>query len=263
MRRIHPLFLASLLFSATLLFGFSDDDAPSPKKQVAFVIDDFGNGMAGTKEMMELPIRLTVAVMPFLPTTKRDATWAHQKNHDVFVHIPMEPVKGKKRWLGPGAITTDLSNEEIETRMHAAIDDVPFAIGVNNHMGSKVTADRRVMNIVLKVCRERGLIYLDSRTTNKSVAKEMAQKWDVPYIANDIFLDEVYSMKHILKQMNTVCKTIAKEDSCIAIGHVGPPGKKTAEVLRRYIPIVDDTAVIVPVSKLVKSHYPISTFPLP
>ena len=82
-------------------------------KKVAIVIDDFGNNMDGTAEMMNLPIPFTVAVMPFLPSTKQDAQLAHDKGHEVILHLPMEPVRGKKSWLGPGAITTDLSNDEI------------------------------------------------------------------------------------------------------------------------------------------------------
>ena len=73
-------------------------------KKAAIVIDDFGNQMSGTEEMMELPVPFTAAIMPFLPTTKQDAELAHSHGKDVIVHMPMEPVKGKKSWLGPGAL---------------------------------------------------------------------------------------------------------------------------------------------------------------
>lgn len=223
-----------------------------PIKKVAFVIDDFGNDMAGTKEMMDMSIPLTIAVMPFLPTTQRDANWAHEKKHEVLVHLPMEPVKGKKHWLGPGAITTDLSDEEIRNRVNKAIDDVPFAIGVNNHMGSKATADPRVMSIILEICKERGLFYLDSRTSPKSVAAVIAQEKGVPYLENSLFLDDQYTMKHIRKQMELLCKNINNQRVCIAIGHVGPPGKKTARVLRDYIDRIKHEAEIVPLSTLIE-----------
>ncbi|WP_235827883.1 divergent polysaccharide deacetylase family protein [Brevibacillus migulae] len=223
-----------------------------PIKKVAFVIDDFGNNMAGTKEMMDMSIPLAVAVMPFLPTTQRDAIWAHEKKHEVLVHLPMEPRKGKKHWLGPGAITTDLSDEEIRSRVNKAIDDVPFAIGVNNHMGSKATADPRVMGIIMEVCKERGLFYLDSRTTSKSVAALLAQEKGVPFLENSLFLDDQYTTKHIRKQMELLCKNIDKQRVCIAIGHVGPPGKKTARVLRDYIERIKQDAVIVPLSTLIE-----------
>jgi polysaccharide deacetylase 2 family uncharacterized protein YibQ len=263
MRTIFLSVMVSALLSATL-FLFAAESASgyhshtrstdTPVKKVAIVIDDFGNNMAGTEEMMNISIPLTIAVMPFLPTTKRDAIWAHQKNHEVFVHLPMEPVKGKKSWLGPGAITTDLPDDEIRRRVNTAIDDVPFAVGLNNHMGSKATADPRVMKIVLGVCRERGLIYLDSRTTNKSVVSSLAKEMGVPYLENNLFLDDVYTLKHITHQMEVLCQNINTRKVCIAIGHVGPPGIKTARVLRNYIARLKKDAEIVTVSSLIEDN---------
>lgn len=261
MRKSILLLLTAALFlgstSATAFTSATPDPSPPPApaqpgKKVVFVIDDFGNNMQGTAEMLSLPVPLTVAVMPFLPSTKKDAELAHQKGHDVFVHMPMEPVKGKRSWLGPGAITTDLSDEEIRSRVQKAIDDVPHAIGMNNHMGSKVTADERIMKIIMSVVKERGLIYLDSKTTDKSVAAKVAEQMGVPHIENQIFLDDVYSVPHITNQMEKVCKRIGNHPLCIAIGHVGPPGKKTASVLLQYIPRIQKEAEFVTVSKLVQ-----------
>ncbi len=251
--------LAACLFSFTagahaLAPGASP--AKAAGKKVAVVIDDFGNNMAGTDDILNLPVPLTVAVMPFLPSTKRDAEQAHRKGHDVFVHLPMEPVKGKRSWLGPGAITTDLSDEEIRDRVRKAIDDVPHAIGLNNHMGSKATADERVMRAVLGVCKERGMIYLDSRTTHRSVAARIAKELGVPFLENELFLDAVYTVSHITRQMETLCRRMKDHPVCIAIGHVGPPGKKTASVLRRYIPRIQKEATLVTVSTLLNSFTP-------
>lgn len=226
-------------------------NATQQGQKLAIVIDDFGNNMDGTKEMLDLSIPLTVAVMPFMPSTKQDAELAYSKHHEVFLHLPMEPVKGKRSWLGPGAITTDLSDEEIRKRVQAAIDDVPHAIGINNHMGSKATADERVMRVVLTVCKERGLSFLDSRTTPKSVIPKLAKELGVPYMMNRLFFDDVYTFSHIAKQMNLLCKFLdSNDENYIAIGHVGPPGKKTAEVLRRNIPRLKQTAEFVFASRL-------------
>lgn len=221
-------------------------------KLVAIVIDDFGNDMNGTKEMLELPIPLTIAVMPFLPTSRRDAQLAHEKGHDVLVHLPMEPVRGKKSWLGPGAITTDLSDAEIRKRVEAAIDDVPFAIGINNHMGSKATADERVMKIVVEVCKERGLGMLDSKTTHKSVMGKLAKQMGVPFAENQLFFDDVYTIPHINKQMNKLRRLMKEQVESIAIGHVGLPGKKTAQVLKSSISAIQKEAQFVPISRLMK-----------
>lgn len=249
-KKIIQWMMIPILCLSSGVTSSAEQSVNGEQNKVAFVIDDFGNNMDGTQDILNLPIPLTIAVMPFLPSTKKDAEIAHQKKHDVYVHLPMEPVRGKKSWLGPGAITTDLSNDEIRKKVNQAIDDVPFAIGVNNHMGSKATADPRVMRVVLEVCRDRGLIYLDSRTTHKSVVPTIAKELGVTFIENTIFLDDVYSRKHIRKQMMKLSSRINDLHECIAIGHVGPPGKKTASVLNEFIPVIQKEANIVLVSKL-------------
>ncbi|MNI44441.1 Divergent polysaccharide deacetylase [compost metagenome] len=190
--------------------------------------------------------------MPFLPTTKRDAQLAHEKGHDVLLHLPMQPVKGKSSWLGPGAITTDLSDAEILKRVTEAIDDVPFAVGINNHMGSKATADERVINIILKVCKERGLFFLDSRTTDKSVIGKIAKQLNVPSTENDLFLDDVYTVEHISKQMDKLNKLLKARSTMVAIGHVGPSGKKTAQVIKSSIPTMQRHAQFISISEMLQ-----------
>ncbi|WP_438444365.1 divergent polysaccharide deacetylase family protein [Gorillibacterium sp. sgz5001074] len=224
----------------------------TPRKKAAIVIDDFGNKMQGTEDMMELPVPFTAAVMPFLPTTKQDAELAHSHGVDVIIHMPMEPVKGKRSWLGPGAITTDLPDDEIRRRVIAAVEDVPYAVGMNNHMGSKATADPRVMRIVLEVCKERNLYFLDSRTSGKSVIGKLCAELGVKTVSNQLFFDEVYTFEHINKQMKRFKTLVDKRDVCIAIGHVGPPGKKTAFVLKKSLPDLKDRVEFVPVSSLVQ-----------
>ncbi|MCA1319256.1 divergent polysaccharide deacetylase family protein [Bacillus tianshenii] len=218
--------------------------------RVAIVIDDFGNDMKGTEEILHLPVKLTIAVMPFLSTTKKDAELAHKLGHEVILHLPMEPLKGKRSWLGPGAITTDLSNEEISKRVNAAIDEVPHAVGINNHMGSKATADERVMRIILGICKERHLYYLDSKTSRKSVVSKIATELSVPYLENELFFDEVYTTNHIVKQTNQLIRKTEVDDSIIAIGHVGIAGEKTASVLKQYIPALKKKAEPVTLSTI-------------
>lgn len=221
-------------------------------KKAAIVIDDFGNQMQGTAEMLELPIPFTVAVMPFLPTSTQDAELAHAKGKDVIVHMPMEPVKGKKSWLGPGAITADLSDGEIRKRVEEAIDQIPHAVGMNNHMGSKITADSRIMRIVLQVCKERNLFFLDSRTTGKSVVGELCAEMGVRTAANGLFFDDQYTSAHIMRQMGMFRKKLEKQDELIAIGHVGPPGKITAAGLKKTIADLGDDVDFVMVKELAR-----------
>lgn len=224
------------------------------RSKLAIVVDDLGNNMGGTTEMLQLPVTLTVAVMPFLSTTKEDAERAHDMGHEVIIHIPMEPLRGKRSWLGPGAITTSLSNKEIKKRINDAIDDVPFAVGMNHHMGSKATADERVMRAVLEVCRQRGLYYLDSRTTFKTVIPKLANEIGVPYLENELFFDDVYTIRHMSKKARELEKLLHDDSVHIAIGHVGIAGKKMVRVLKEYIPIYKREATIVPLSHLIPDY---------
>ncbi|MFC5704012.1 divergent polysaccharide deacetylase family protein [Cohnella faecalis] len=220
------------------------------RRQIAVVIDDFGNNMKGTQEMLDLPIKLTVAVMPFLPTTKQDAEAAFAKGHDVIVHMPMEPISGKKSWLGPGAILTDLPDAEIRRRVEAAIKEVPHAVGMNNHMGSRVTADARVMRIVLEVCKEHGLFFLDSRTSFRTVVPKVAKEVGLQVLGNDVFLDDVYSSRHVAKQIAIIRKFLQSHPTCVVIGHVGSPGLVTSGALKSAIPALKSEAEFVKVSQL-------------
>ncbi|MBD7967095.1 divergent polysaccharide deacetylase family protein [Paenibacillus gallinarum] len=239
----------STMISSTI--GVSSVHA-EPVKKMVIIIDDLGNGMKGTDEMLNMPTTINVAIMPFLPTTKRDAELAHQKGIDVLVHMPMEPRKGRKDWLGPGAITTDLSDEEIRKRVNAAIDEVPYAIAMNNHMGSKVTSDRRIMSIVLDVCKERGLFFVDSKTDQHSVVAELAAEKGMPPVENDIFLDDQYSISHISRQMRLAEEKLKQQDICVTIGHVGVPGLMTAGIIRDALPRLTGKVELISISDMVK-----------
>lgn len=219
------------------IITYSDDVfSGNASKQAAIVIDDLGNNMGGTEQMMEMPIPLTVAIMPFMPTTQRDAEWAHKAGHEVIVHMPMEPFRGRKSWLGPGAITTDMTDDQIRQKVNEAINSVPHAVGMNNHMGSKATSDARVVRIVLEVCKERGLFFLDSKTAYRSVIKKTGLELGVPVVENQIFLDDTASQLHVKRQLRKIITQLEEDQRCIAIGHVGIGGKYTAAALRESIP---------------------------
>lgn len=223
-----------------------------PPNRMAIIIDDAGNDMKGTKEILNMPVKLTVAVMPFLQTTKKDAEAAHEKGMDVIVHMPMEPIKGRPEWLGPGAITSNLSDQEVRDRVEKAIKDVPYAIGMNNHMGSKITSDKRIMSIVLDVCREHGLFFVDSRTNFRSVVGELAAAKNMPPIGNDIFLDDHNSKAHIRKQLDLAAQHAVDKKNCVVIGHVGHSGMNTSAVIRESITRLQNQVQFVGIGDLVR-----------
>ncbi|MEF2965414.1 divergent polysaccharide deacetylase family protein [Paenibacillus sp. M1] len=233
-------------------------DKPSvqTERRLAIIIDDFGNAMGGTEDMINLPVKLTVAVMPFMRTTAEDAKRAHERGHDVIVHLPMEPKQGRAEWLGPGAILSKMSDEEVRRKVEEAIDNVPYAAGINNHMGSKITEDKRVMGIILEVCMERGLFFVDSKTNYWSITSELRASKGLPDLNNDIFLDDVHSIRHITGQLRKVQELLDQKGKCVAIGHVGVKGKITAAALQQSIPELKAKGVkFVGISELAREYY--------
>lgn len=236
--------------------GAAQETMDNPaRKKIAVVIDDFGNGMKGTQAMIDMPVKLTVAVMPFLPTTERDAELAHAAGHDVIVHMPMEPKQGKPSWLGPGALMADMTDEQVRDAVQRAIDDVPHAVGMNNHMGSKIIEDERMMRIVLEVCKERGLFFLDSNTSIHSVVPQIAKQIGLPIMRNVMFFDHVGSRQHMAKQIHWLGTYMDEHENCIAIGHVGVSGELMSDALRHCISLFADKYEFVGISALVSDTY--------
>ncbi|MEK5029334.1 divergent polysaccharide deacetylase family protein [Paenibacillus sp. FSL M7-1046] len=252
--------VSSSVLAEPAVIGSAKAEGPQENKQhtrsrVAIIVDDFGNDMRGTEEMFKLPVKITVAVMPFLSTTEKDARRAHEQGFDVLVHLPMEPKQGKPEWLGPGAVLTRMSDAEVRKQVEAALDNVPFAVGINNHMGSKVTGDERVMGIVLAVCKERGIFFVDSHTNYRSVAGRMAREIGLPPVENHIFLDDVHTASHVVKQMRLVQERALNQNYCITIGHVGIQGKETAAGIRSGIGEIKDSVEFVGISELVRDEW--------
>ncbi|MFD3156386.1 divergent polysaccharide deacetylase family protein [Haloimpatiens sp. FM7330] len=200
------------------------EDNPADEVYVAIVVDDFGNSGDGTKEMLNMDIPLTAAVMPFLENSEKDAKDAHDKGLEIILHMPMEPKHGKKSWLGPKGITTNLSSEEIKSRVTQGLEQIKYAKGMNNHMGSKAMQDERVVKNLLKVAKEKHIYFLDSKTTSKCRAEEICNSLGVNYYTRDIFLDNSKRKVDIEKQLDKLTEIALKKGYAIAIGHVGEHG---------------------------------------
>ncbi|GAF12053.1 hypothetical protein JCM19046_3989 [Bacillus sp. JCM 19046] len=198
------------------------------EKQVAIVIDDFGNDVKGAQSFLQGNFPITVAIMPFLDQSTEQAAIASKNGLEVIIHLPLEPKKGKKSWLGPGAITTDLSDEQINDRLHRALTLVPQAKGLNNHMGSKVMEDRRIVTLIVKFAKDHNLYLIDSKTTPHSVMPEIASDHNVPCFPRSTFLDDTLSSySHVKKQLINFAEEAPFYDHPIAIGHVGIKGEQT------------------------------------
>jgi polysaccharide deacetylase 2 family uncharacterized protein YibQ len=215
---------------------------------LALIIDDFGNHAAGTEAMINLGIPLTAAVMPFLPYSQSDADLAHSSGLEVIMHVPMEPVRGKSSWLGPMAITCGLGDQEIESRLLKGLKQLKWAVGMNNHMGSKTMQDSRIVKIVLEVARKHNLFFVDSRTTENTAALKLAEMLDYPCLERDEFLDGARACGkqpgHIKKQLKKLGEIALSKGYAIGIGHVGAEGGTiTARAIKEMYPELEKKGI--------------------
>jgi len=226
---------------------------------VAIVIDDLAGPSEknGTASFFAIGKPLTFAVMPNFSNSAPTAQRAVQAGYQVLVHLPMEPLHGDANSLGPGAIYVRLSEEEIRQRVHRAVASVPGAVGMNNHMGSRATADARVMRAVLAAVKEHGMFFVDSRTTEKTVIPQVAAELGVPYAVRGLFLDNVNSLGYIKGQLRKAGRRALERGSAIAIGHVGLMGPNTARAIREIIPEFEAQGIeMAYVSNVVFQHQP-------
>ncbi len=235
-------FVALGIMAYPYLVGLVSPEAP--RGEIVLIIDDFGNHADGTRAMMALGIPLATAVMPFLSYTEDEAMMAHEAGLEVLMHVPMEPEHGDPSWLGPRGITTDLSDAEIKDRIREGLAQMPQAVGLNNHMGSRATQDRRVMRAVLQVAAQQDLFFIDSKTTSHSVVGEVAMEMGVPHLVRDVFLDGVQDRAHIEAQLEKLGDIALERGHAVGIGHVGVEGGTvTADALRAMIPVLKERGI--------------------
>jgi hypothetical protein len=226
----------------------SEEEISFPPK-VAFIIDDLGYEIEVAKKIMELEFPIALSILPFLQYSEFIAEEGRKNNQEIMLHLPMEP-NNSDADPGPGVIKSYMSEEEIRQSVRDCILNFPYIIGTNNHMGSKITEDREIMEIILEEIREYNLFFIDSITTNDSIAYEVAQEMEIKSAVRSVFLDNENDMEYIKGQMLEVQETALIEGEVIAIGH---SRINTFYVLKRMVPELIKAGIeIVPVSELVK-----------
>lgn len=219
------------------------DAMDSPEGYLAIIIDDLGSGREGVKEMMEISQHLTFAVMPFLDYSTQDALSAHEKGYEIIVHLPMEPMKGKRSWLGPNPIMAGMEYEEVRDIVKKSLDDIPYAAGANIHMGSKASSEEIIISAILDEIKERELFFVDSKTASKPIAQAIAKQKNVVCFNRDVFLESLdnKSKSFIKKRLKEAGDIALKKGYAVAIGHVGKEGGKvTAKAITEMIPEFDE-----------------------
>ncbi|MEJ2033484.1 MAG: divergent polysaccharide deacetylase family protein, partial [Deltaproteobacteria bacterium] len=206
---------------------------PTPKlPRVAIVIDDMGIHKETGAQLLALNLDLTFSFLPYAPHTRTLARIAKRRGRDVLLHLPMEPDDAERWDPGLGALYLAMPAATLRMHFEKDLSMVPMAIGVNNHMGSKFTTDRKAMRTVLSLFRPRGLFFLDSLTTSASVGYQVARKIGVPARRRDVFLDNVQERAAVERQIDTLIRVARKNGSAVAIGH---PHPATVAALTAYL----------------------------
>jgi polysaccharide deacetylase 2 family uncharacterized protein YibQ len=219
-----------------------------PRPALTVIIDDLGLNGPATRRTIRLPGPLTLAFLPYGEGTPELAREAKASGHEVFLHLAMEPLGNEDP--GPMALLSGLGSEELRRRLHWALGRVPGASGVNNHMGSRLTADPRAMAVVMDELGRLGLPFVDSMTTGASVAARVALEAGVPTTARDLFLDNDPVPAAILAQLERAERLARRTGSAVAIGH---PYPATLQVLADWLPrAVARGLVLVPATAMIE-----------
>jgi hypothetical protein len=237
-----------------LSLAFALCSLPVLAAKVAIVIDDIGYHQIDYK-LLDLPYQLTFAVIPHTPHSNAVAKAAYQKRRDVILHMPME--SARRADLSKNALKVTMNRSQIEQKLQAAFADVPYAIGVNNHMGSYFTEQADVMDWTLGYIAKRQLFFLDSKTTARSQAGIYAQKHQMPLLTRQIFLDNDRSYQALDKQFKLMIKLAKQHQSAIAIGH---PYPETYAYLKKNLASLTTQGLeVVKLSALLPADYPVTT----
>ncbi len=197
---------------------------PSPavtgEATVAIIIDDCGQWLSTERAFLALPIPLTLAVLPHVRYTAQIAQDATDAGKGVMLHLPMEPLS--RDTAGRGEITTAMTDAQVAAQTEDDIAQVPLAKGLNNHEGSKASADARIMGDVIGVVKAHDLFFIDSRTNPKTVAAETARQAGVPEASRNVFLDDRADEAYTEQMLEQTVEIAKRNGSAIAIGHPKP-----------------------------------------
>jgi len=223
--------------------------APVPKGPlVALIIDDLGYDLPQARKLIALELPLTLALFPFSPHQKEIVDLARSHNLELMLHMPMEPREYPRIDPGPGALLNAMTPDQLVAQLNRNLDSLPGVAGINNHMGSRLTAQSDRMNQIFVILKKRGLFFVDSRTTTETQAPAAARLFKVPFAQRDVFLDHEPNADFVRRQVRQLVRVAHRDGHAIGIGH---PYPVTHQVLRQMLPLLKSEVHIVPASQLV------------
>lgn len=210
--------------------------APPSKPRIAFIIDDMGAYEIGALELKKLKIPITASVLPDSRRSREVVHWLNQYGLKAMIHLPMQPTNSNgKKYNTREVITVNSTDDQIRALVQRARQKVPIARGVNNHQGSLVTSRRGIMSRVLKIIKEEGLFFIDSRTIGGTVAYSMAKEMGIPTTHKDVFIDHVQNYSHSLAQIRRLVEVALQKGKAVAIGHPFNSTLRAIKDSKRYI----------------------------
>jgi len=217
------------------------------RPMVAVVIDDLGLNRRNTAALNRLDGPLTLAFLPYAGELEAQTRAARAAGHELLLHMPMEPLGHD--WPGPDALSDSLEPIEFRRRLSQSFEAFDGFVGINNHMGSRLTRDHDHMAVVMRALRARGLLFLDSKTVGNSVGAKEAARHGVPFAERDVFLDNEIDRAYVMSQLGVLERLAKRNGTAIAIGH---PHDVTIEALERWLPTLDERGLaLVPISTIV------------
>ncbi|WP_371187689.1 divergent polysaccharide deacetylase family protein [Thalassotalea maritima] len=237
-----------ILFLLFCIF-IADARAQQHSNKLAIVIDDIGY-RASDRDTLALPKEVTLSVLPHTPFGRDLAILANAQQREVLLHVPMQSVYNLL--LGPGALTSDMDEASVRKTLEASIADIPYVIGINNHMGSLLTQKFEPMSWTMRFLKEKQLFFLDSKTSANSQAQQVAQRQGVPSLHRHIFLDNKRNEAYIERQFYKMLEMSKQNQQTVAIAHPHPP---TIRVLKRMLPLLQKHRIdLVSISELLPTQ---------
>jgi uncharacterized protein len=218
---------------------------------IAIVIDDVGLDRPHSKRAWELPGPLTMSFLPYAKGLREQARDARAHGQELMLHLPMEPVG--RADPGPNALLVMLGEAELRARVTAALDSFDGYVGVNNHMGSRFTAFKPGMETMLRLLRQRGLLFLDSRTSAQSLGNSLAQEMGVASLTRNVFLDDDMSIDQVRRKLAETEGVARRQGFAVAIGH---PHEATLQALSEWLPgIAAKGMALAPITAVLRKRH--------
>ncbi len=229
-------------------------DAGMNAPRVAIIIDDLGYQMAAGRRALALPGAVALAFLPGTPQGARLARLAHEGGKEVLLHLPLQAATEAHHadeTLDAVGIHLDMNRDQVRSAFATALESVPHATGINSHRGSLLTRHPGHMQWLMEEILARGgLFFVDSYTTHKSVALEIADEHDVAAVKRDVFLDPDRSPETVRREFERLIRLAERRGAAVAIGH---PHDETLELLERELPLLAVRGIeLVRVAELVR-----------